>query len=223
MQLLILFLEFFKIGLFSVGGGLATLPFLYDLADKYPWLSASQIPDMIAISESTPGPLGVNMATYAGFHCAGPLGSVIATAGLVTPSVIVIIIVYKFLERFRKSTLVENAFYGLRPIVVGLICLRRRTRDRSFPVQQRSVERRRYPVGKHVPVARVDTVPCDSLCREKMEKSPSHCADFGRCVSGYCLPNGVRWKGIFAGGLLIRKQSALESLEKDFGLFSCNA
>lgn len=72
MQLLILFLEFFKIGLFSVGGGLATLPFLYDLADKYPWLSASQIPDMIAISESTPGPLGVNMATYAGFHCAGP-------------------------------------------------------------------------------------------------------------------------------------------------------
>ena len=98
MQLLILFLEFFKIGLFSVGGGLATLPFLYDLADKYPWLSASQIPDMIAISESTPGPLGVNMATYAGFHCAGPLGSVIATAGLVTPSVIVIIIVYKFLD-----------------------------------------------------------------------------------------------------------------------------
>lgn len=121
MQLLILFLEFFKIGLFSVGGGLATLPFLYDLADKYPWLSASQIPDMIAISESTPGPLGVNMATYVGFQCGGPLGSVIATAGLVTPSVIVIIIVYKFLERFRQSALVENAFYGLRPIVVGLI------------------------------------------------------------------------------------------------------
>ena len=121
MQLLILFLEFFKIGLFSVGGGLATLPFLYDLADKYPWLSAAQIPDMIAISESTPGPLGVNMATYVGFQCGGVLGGVIATAGLVTPSVIVIIIVYKFLERFRKSTLVENAFYGLRPIVVGLI------------------------------------------------------------------------------------------------------
>lgn len=121
MQLLILFLEFFKIGLFSVGGGLATLPFLYDLADKYPWLSVSQIPDMIAVSESTPGPMGVNMATYAGFHCAGPIGSVIATTGLVAPSVIVIIIVYKFLERFRQSTLVENVFYGLRPIVVGLI------------------------------------------------------------------------------------------------------
>ena len=119
MQLLILFLEFFKIGLFSVGGGLATLPFLYDLADKYPWLSASQIPDMIAISESTPGPLGVNMATYAGFHCAGPLGSVIATAGLVTPSVIVIIIVYKFLERFRYFTLVENPLYATLASAAG--------------------------------------------------------------------------------------------------------
>lgn len=121
MQLLILFLEFFKIGLFSVGGGLATLPFLYALADKYPWLQTQQIPDMIAISESTPGPMGVNMATYAGFQCAGPIGSVIATVGLVTPSVIVIILVYHFLERFRKSSVVENAFYGLRPVVVGLI------------------------------------------------------------------------------------------------------
>ena len=77
MQLLILFLEFFKIGLFSVGGGLATLPFLYDLADKYPWLSASQIPDMIAISESTPGPLGVNMATYVGFTSFGLPGALV--------------------------------------------------------------------------------------------------------------------------------------------------
>lgn len=121
MELLVLFLEFFKIGLFSVGGGLATLPFLYALADKYPWLQSSQIPDMIAVSESTPGPLGVNMSTYAGFHCDGVLGGVVATVGLVTPSVIVIIIVYQFLERFRNSRLVENAFYGLRPVVVGLI------------------------------------------------------------------------------------------------------
>ena len=121
MQVLVLFWEFFRIGLFSIGGGLATLPFLYDLADRYDWLRLEQIPDMIAISESTPGPMGINMATYAGFQCAGPLGSVIATVGLVTPSVIVIIIVYQFLEKFRTSTTVENAFYGLRPIVVGLI------------------------------------------------------------------------------------------------------
>ncbi|MBM6830219.1 chromate transporter [Anaerotignum lactatifermentans] len=121
MQLVILFLEFFKTGLFAVGGGLATLPFLYALADKYPWLQSQQIPDMIAVSESTPGPMGVNMATYAGFHCDGVLGSIVATVGLVTPSIIVIIIVYQFLERFRTSRVVENIFYGLRPVVVGLI------------------------------------------------------------------------------------------------------
>ncbi len=121
MQLVILFLEFFKIGLFSVGGGLATLPFLYDLANKYEWLRLEQIPNMVAVSESTPGPLGVNMATYAGFQCAGVLGSVVATLGLVTPSVIIIIFVYCFLEKFRSSPMVERAFYGLRPVVVGLI------------------------------------------------------------------------------------------------------
>ncbi len=121
MQLLILFLEFFKIGLFSIGGGLATLPFLYALAEKYPWFATSQIPDMIAISESTPGPMGVNMATYAGFQNAGILGGIIATLGLITPSIIIILIVSQFLDRFRNSCIVERAFYGLRPIVVGLI------------------------------------------------------------------------------------------------------
>lgn len=121
MQLLILFWEFFKIGLFSIGGGLATLPFLYALAEKYPWFDTSQIPDMIAISESTPGPMGVNMATYAGFQNSGIIGGVIATLGLVAPSIIIILIVSQFLEKFRKSHLVDSAFYGLRPIVVGLI------------------------------------------------------------------------------------------------------
>ena len=93
MIYLILFLEFFKIGLFSVGGGLATLPFLYELANKYPWLTTNNIADMIAVSESTPGPIGVNMATYAGFHASGLLGGIISTLGLVTPSIIVIIII----------------------------------------------------------------------------------------------------------------------------------
>lgn len=119
--LLILIFEFFKIGLFSVGGGLATLPFLYRLADKYPWFSLSQIPDMIAISESTPGPLGVNMATYTGFQHSGALGAVCATAGLVFPSVVIIIWVSKFLQKFRDSKYVENAFYALRPAVTGMI------------------------------------------------------------------------------------------------------
>ena len=121
MDLFVLFFEFFKIGLFSVGGGLATLPFLYRLADKYPWFSIDQIPDMIAISESTPGPLGVNMATYTGFQHSGVLGSICATAGLILPSVIIIIMVSKVLEKFRSNKYVNYAFYGLRPAVMGLI------------------------------------------------------------------------------------------------------
>ena len=119
--LLLLFIEFFKIGLFSVGGGMATLPFLYRLADKYTWFSVNQIPDMIAISESTPGPLGVNMATYTGFQFGGALGSVCATLGLIFPSVVIIVIISKFLEKFRNNKYVEYAFYGLRPAVTGLI------------------------------------------------------------------------------------------------------
>ena len=121
MDIFILIFEFFKIGLFSVGGGLATLPFLYRLADKYPWFSTSQIPDMIAISESTPGPLGVNMATYTGFQHSGVIGSICATVGLIFPSVVIIIMVSKVLEKFRSNKYVNYAFYGLRPAVMGLI------------------------------------------------------------------------------------------------------
>lgn len=118
---LILFYEFFKIGLFSVGGGLATLPFLYRLADKYDWFNYGMVADMVAISESTPGPLGVNMATYTGFQFGGPLGSVIATVALIFPSVVIIIIVSKFLQKFRNNSHVEDVFYLLRPGVTGLI------------------------------------------------------------------------------------------------------
>ena len=101
MIYLLLFYEFFKIGLFAIGGGLVTVPFLFDLSASYGWFSAKELADMIAIAESTPGPLGVNMATYAGYNSAGLLGAVIATLGLVTPSVIVIILVAKLLrERF---------------------------------------------------------------------------------------------------------------------------
>ena len=85
--LLLLYYEFFKVGLFAMGGGLATLPFLYDLADKYDWFTREMIGDMIAVSESTPGPIGVNMATYTGFQNAGPVGAVVATLGLITPSI----------------------------------------------------------------------------------------------------------------------------------------
>ena len=130
MILLRLFYEFFKIGLFSVGGGMATLPFLYDLADSTGWFSATQLTDMVAISESTPGPIGVNMATYVGFTVGdlhgGPVmsvsGAVIATLGLITPSLIVILIIAGFLNKFSENRFVKGAFYGIRPASVALIC-----------------------------------------------------------------------------------------------------
>lgn len=121
MLYLRLFWEFFKTGLFAVGGGMATLPFLYDMAGKTGWFTAAQLADMVAVSESTPGPIGVNMATYVGFTTAGVTGAVIATLGLVTPSVIVILIVARILHQFRQNRYVDAAFYGLRPCSVGLI------------------------------------------------------------------------------------------------------
>jgi len=116
-----LFYEFFKAGLFAVGGGLATLPFLYDISAKTGWFTVDDIANMIAISESTPGPIGINMATYSGFTTAGPLGSVIATTGLVAPSIIIIIIVAAFLNKFKENFFVNSAFYGLRPASTALI------------------------------------------------------------------------------------------------------
>lgn len=116
-----LFLEYFKVGLFSVGGGMATIPFLYDLADKTGWFTHAQLADMLAVSESTPGPIGVNMATYVGYTTAGVFGSLAATLGLVMPSVIIILLIARVLQKFRHNTYVESAFYGLRPASTGLI------------------------------------------------------------------------------------------------------
>ena len=120
--LLTLYFEFFKTGLFAVGGGMATLPFLYDMSARHPdWFTAAQLADMIAVSESTPGPIGVNMATYVGFRTAGVLGGLITTLGLVTPSVIIILLIARVLKQFRENKYVDAAFYGLRPCSVGLI------------------------------------------------------------------------------------------------------
>lgn len=116
-----LFYEFFKTGLFAVGGGMATLPFLSAMADKTGWFTQGMLADMIAVSESTPGPIGVNMATYVGFATAGLPGAVVATLGLITPSVIIILIIAKFLKAFRDNQYVDGAFYGLRPCSVALI------------------------------------------------------------------------------------------------------
>lgn len=116
-----LFWEFFKTGLFSVGGGLATLPFIYDMSDKTMWFTYQQIADMVAVAESTPGPIGINMATYVGYTTGGVLGSLVATLGIVTPAIIIILIIATCLRKFRDSQLVNNAFYGLRPASTALI------------------------------------------------------------------------------------------------------
>lgn len=119
--LLQLFWEFFKIGLFAVGGGPATLPYLMDLTKTKPWYTMQQLTNMIAISESTPGPLGLNMSTYAGFQTAGIMGGLLSTMGLVVPSVVIIILIAKFLDNFNKNPYVQSAFKGIRPAVTGLI------------------------------------------------------------------------------------------------------
>ena len=116
-----LFWEFFKTGLFAIGGGMATLPFLHDIGEATGWFTQAQLMNMLAVSESTPGPIGINMATYVGFTVAGVPGAVIATLGEVTPSIIVILIVAMMLKRFRDSKYVNDAFYGLRPASTGLI------------------------------------------------------------------------------------------------------
>lgn len=121
MTLLRLFYEFAKTGLFAVGGGMATIPFLYAISEKTGWFTATDIGNMIAISESTPGAIGVNMSTYVGFHVSGIIGALIATFGLVLPSIIVIIIISKMLKKFKDSQMVKKIFYGLRPASTGLI------------------------------------------------------------------------------------------------------
>lgn len=129
MIFLRLFYEFFKVGLFSVGGGLATLPFLRHLGEVTGWFSAADLANMVAVSESTPGAMGINMATYVGFTIGGQsglpggniVGAVIATLGLVAPSILVILIIAKFLQKFRQSRVMDGVFSGLRPASTGLI------------------------------------------------------------------------------------------------------
>lgn len=121
MLYITLFFEFFKTGLFAVGGGLATLPFLYAMADKYPWFTREMLANMIAIGESTPGPIGVNIATYTGYTTGGIFGSVCSTVGLVLPSFLIIVIIYRFLSRFGDNFYVQSAFYGIRPATSALI------------------------------------------------------------------------------------------------------
>ena len=123
MILATLFWEFFKIGLFAIGGGPVTIPFLFDLTEKYDWFTAQELTNMIAISQSTPGPVGVNMATFAGFQTAGILGGIIATFGLVLPSLIIVIRISKFLRKNRNNPILGEIMLSIRPVVMGLILM----------------------------------------------------------------------------------------------------
>lgn len=122
MTLLLLFFEFFQAGLFAVGGGLATLPFILKMMDKYPaWFGTLNLADITAIAESTPGPIGVNAATFAGYSAAGIPGACVATLAVILPSFIIVSLIARALQKYRDSRLVCDVFSSLRPAVTGLI------------------------------------------------------------------------------------------------------
>ena len=122
MLLLKLFWEFFKTGLFALGGGMATVPFLFRMGENTGWFDATALTDMIAVSESTPGPIGVNMATYVGYKVSGITGALVATLGLVLPSVIIIVLIAAFLDSYMEKPLVKSMFAILRPAATGMLC-----------------------------------------------------------------------------------------------------
>lgn len=121
-DLLLLCYECFKVGLFAIGGGLATVPFLMQMSENYPhWFSQQQLVDLIAVSESTPGAIGVNMSTFVGFLTSGVVGGIVATFALVLPSIIIILIIAKFMQKFADNAMMQSALSGIRPAVTGLI------------------------------------------------------------------------------------------------------
>lgn len=118
---LLLFFEFFKIGLFSVGGGYATMPFLYHIVNDYGWYSAKQLSDMIAVSVITPGPVGVNVATFAGFQTAGISGGIFATLALVLPSYIMVIKISEMMTKYKDNFWTNAILDSLKPAGCGLL------------------------------------------------------------------------------------------------------
>lgn len=121
MIYLLLFYEFFKVGLFSVGGGYATLPFLYHISEIYNWYSAKELVDMLAVSSITPGPVGINVATFAGFKTANVIGSILATSALILPSFLIVILIAKLLNKFKENFYVQAILYSIKPAGCALI------------------------------------------------------------------------------------------------------
>ena len=121
MIYLLLITEFFKIGLFSFGGGYATIPFLYHISNTYNWYSLTELSQMVAVASITPGPVGINVATYAGLKTAGVLGSLCATISEMLPSLILVLIVAKLLKKFSENFYMKSIIETLKPISCALL------------------------------------------------------------------------------------------------------
>jgi chromate transporter len=121
MSFAALFAAFFQIGLFAVGGGLATLPFLFKLAAEYDWLSPEDVGNILAIAQSAPGAIGNNMAAFTGFVVGGVGGAFAASLGLAAPSIVIILIVARMMSAIEENVFVKAVFSGLRPAAAGLL------------------------------------------------------------------------------------------------------
>ena len=121
MIYLLLFLEFFKIGLFTFGGGYAMIPLVKETVLQHQWLEETELYDLIGVCESTPGPIAINMATFIGATNGGFFGSIVATFGVVLPSFLIIFILAKFLSHFLENRHVKSALEGIRPTIISLI------------------------------------------------------------------------------------------------------
>ena len=121
MIYLLLVYEFLKIGLFSFGGGYATIPFLYHISETYGWYTLKELTGMVAVASITPGPVGINVATYAGLKTSGILGSVLATVSEMLPSLFLVIILSKILHKFRENLFVKSVIETLKPISCALL------------------------------------------------------------------------------------------------------
>jgi chromate transporter len=121
MKFLFFYFEFCKIGLFAVGGGLATLPFLFQMAEQYDWLNPEMVGNFLAIAQSSPGPVGVNMSAQAGFQYGGIPGAFLAALGLVSPAIVIISVIARALRSFKENKIVVSVFSGLRPAAAGLL------------------------------------------------------------------------------------------------------
>ena len=161
---LTLFFEFFKTGLFSIGGGLATLPFLNAMGEKYGWFTSQDVANMLAVSESTPGPIGVNMATYVGVQMTGVLGGIITTLGLIAPSFIIMVLVASVLKHFRENRFVQSSLRCLRPVSVGLVA---------------------SAVLRHHLHRCCGDLCCAAVCAHQVEEAASHRSGAHRCGGRY--------------------------------------